>query len=80
MDMLKKIFPFSNVKEKDVKALVISIVIYIVASAVINFVLSLIGKLPLVGIVTDIVGWAVGVYCLVGIVLAVLNFLNALKK
>ena len=45
MDVLKQIFPFSF-GAADVKALVIKVVIYVVASAVIGFVLGLI---PIVG-------------------------------
>ena len=45
MDMLKKYFPFSF-KAKDVKDLVINIVIYLVVSIVAGWVLGLIGAIP----------------------------------
>ena len=78
MDMLKKIFPFSF-GVKDITALVVALVIYIVGGAVLGVVFGLLAKIPLLGILFGIVGWAVGVYCFVGIVLSVLDFLKVLK-
>lgn len=85
MDMLKKFFPFSfNVKEKDVTSLIVSIIIYLVAGLVVGIVLGLIGGilggiLSLLGWIFGIANTAVGLYCLLGIVISVLNFLNVLK-
>ena len=78
MDMLKKIFPFSF-GVKDITALVVALIIYIVGGAVLGVVFGLLAKIPLIGILFGIVGWAVGVYCFVGIVLSVLDFLKVLK-
>ncbi|MBQ4553272.1 MAG: hypothetical protein IJA59_10025 [Clostridia bacterium] len=78
MDMLKKIFPFSF-KSKEVKDLVINIVIYLVASIVGGWLLGLLGGIPLLGVIFDLIGSLFGLYCLVGIVLAVLDFLKILK-
>ena len=72
MDMLKKLFPFSF-GAADIKALVIKIVIYLLVSAVVGFVLGLI---PGVG---DSVGGIVGLYCTVGWILSVLDYLKVLK-
>lgn len=72
MDMLKKFFPYSF-GAKDVAGLVIKIVVYLVVSAVLGFVISLI---PLVG---GLVASLIGVYSTVGIVLAVLDYLKILK-
>ena len=72
MDMLKKLFPFSF-GAADIKALVIKIVIYLLVSAVVGFVLGLI---PGVG---GIVGGIVGLYCTVGWILSVLDYLKVLK-
>ena len=79
MDMLKKIFPFSF-GVKDITALVVSLVIYIVGGAVIGLVFGLLAKIPLVGILFSIIGWLVGVYCLIGIILAVLEYFNLIKE
>ncbi len=78
MDMLKKIFPFSF-KSKEVKDLVINIVIYLVASIVGGWLLGLLGGIPLLGVIFDLIGSLFGLYCLVGIVLAVLDYFKILK-
>lgn len=80
MDMLKKVFPFSfNVKEQDVTSLIVSIIIYLVVMVVSGLVMWILGFIPVINILTGIVGWVVEVYSVAGIVLAVLNFLNVLK-
>lgn len=73
MDLLKKVFPFSF-GAADIKALVIKVVVYLVASFVVGFVLGLI-PLPLLDIVASIFG----LYCTVGWILAVLDYLKAFK-
>ena len=78
MDTLKKIFPFSF-GSKDVAALVIKIIIYVVAGAVIGFLLGVIGKLPLVGIITGLLGTLVGIYATAGIVIAILDYCKVFK-
>lgn len=72
MDMLKKFFPYSF-GAKDIAGLVIKIVVYIVASAVLGFV---IGLIPFVG---GLIGSLIGLYSTVGIVLAILDYLKVLK-
>lgn len=88
MDMLKKFFPFAfKVAPKDVTALVVSIIIHLVAGVVVTVVMGLLntilGGIPVVGLIIGIVGWVVGsvidLYCLAGIVLAILLFLDVLK-
>jgi len=78
MDMLKKFFPFSF-KTANLRELIIRIAIYLVASVVIGALLGLLGKVPLIGFVFNFVAGLVGLYCLVGVVLAVLDFLKMLK-
>lgn len=78
MDMLKKFFPFSF-KSKEVKDLIINIVIYLVVSIVGGWVLGLLSGIPVIGAVASLVGSLLGLYCLVGIVLAVLDYLKILK-
>lgn len=81
MDMVKKYFPFSfNFKEKDVNGLVVSIIIYIVGMLISGVAMTLLSMIPVINILTGIVGWVIEVYLFVGIVLSVLNFLNVLKK
>ena len=78
MDMLKKFFPFSF-KVGNLSELIIRIVIYLVASIVIGFVLGLLGGIPLIGKIGKLISDLIGLYCLVGIVLAVLDFFKLLK-
>lgn len=78
MDTLKKIFPYSF-KAADLKSMIIKIIVYIVAGFVAGLVLGLLGAIPLLGIIFRIIGWVVDLYCLVGIVLVVLDYLKVLK-
>jgi hypothetical protein len=67
MDLLKKFWPSAfKVAEKDVKDLIVKIVIYLIGSLIAGVVLGLIGSI-------------VEIYCLVGIVLVVLKFLGIVK-
>lgn len=72
MDSIKKLFPYSF-GAADIKAMVIKIVVYLLASAVLGLV---IGLIPLVG---GIVSWLVGIYCTVGWILVVLDYLKVIK-
>ncbi len=78
MDFLKKFFPWSF-KANDVKALVISIIIYIVIGFVGGLILGLLSAIPLIGWLFSIVGGLLELYTVVGIVLAVLVFVKVLK-
>ena len=80
MDMLKKFFPFSyKVRVKNVTDLVVSLLIYIVVGAVAGVVLGFLGGIPVVGLVFQLIGTVLSLYTTVGIVLAVLVFLDVLK-
>lgn len=72
MDTIKKLFPYSF-GAADIKALIIKILVYWVASAVLGFV---IGLIPFIG---GIVSWVVGTYCTVGWIIAILDYLKVLK-
>lgn len=72
MDTIKKLFPYSF-GASDIKSLVIKILVYLVASAVLGWV---IGLIPIVG---GIVSWVLGIYCTIGWILAVLDYLKILK-
>ena len=78
MDALKKYFPRSF-KCKELSALIVNLIIFIVADAVCGLVIGLLGKLPIIGILFGIVGSLVGIYFFVAIVLAVLNFFGIVK-
>lgn len=78
MDTLKNLFPLSF-KEGDTKSLIVTIVIYILAAVVVGLVLGLLGRIPLIGWIFRLVRWLISAYCTVGIILAILKFLNIMK-
>ena len=78
MDTVKKLFPFSF-KEFDLKSLIITIIAYIVLGFVVGLVLGLLGKIPLIGWIFRLICWLIELYITVGIILAVLYFLNIVK-
>ena len=79
MDMLKKIFPDAFCA-KEVNSFIVTLLIYGIGSFLIGLVLSLLAKIPLVGIIFSLIGYVVGLYALVGIVLAVLVFAKVIKE
>ena len=80
MNLLKTLFPLSfRFKPADAVSLVISIIIYLVVGVVIGWVIGLLSAIPVIGLIFGLVGGLIGLYNLVGIALAVLNFSNILK-
>ena len=80
MDQLKPFFPFSFRAQKgDVVSLIISIVIYLVIGAVGGLLIGLLSGIPVIGILAVLAGALLDIYGLVGIVLAVLSFLEIVK-
>lgn len=78
MDLLKKYFPHAF-KATDLKAFIITLIVYILIDVVCGFVIGLLAALPIVGIIFSLLGALVGLYATVGIVLAILVFLKVLK-
>jgi len=78
MDMLKKFFPFSF-GAKDVANLVIKIIIYLVVGTVLGIVIGLLAGIPVIGIVVSLVCSLIDLYCLAGIIIAILDFCKVLK-
>ncbi len=76
---LKKYFPVTA-KTNDVMSLVIAIVIYVVASAVVGAIAGLLWWIPVIGWLLGIISTLAGIYCLAGIVLAVLDFLGTIEQ
>ncbi|MCD8051386.1 MAG: hypothetical protein LUE89_06880 [Clostridiales bacterium] len=81
MNSIRVWFPLSNtVHYKDTVSLVISIVLYLLVWVVARFLLgaaaSLLSFLPLIWILYHLLLLVVRVYCIVGIVFAVLNYLG----
>ena len=80
MDMLKKLFPLSFKEKSTVKDLVIAIIFYIAADIACGIVISLLGALPLVGWIFNLIGSVLGLYFFVGLVLVVLDYLKVFKQ
>ena len=78
MNMIKSLFP-QAMQARDVKGLVVAILIYAVVAFVAGLVLGLLDNIPLIGFVFGVIGWAIGVYCAVGIIVSLLVFLNIVK-
>ena len=79
MDMLKKYFPYSF-GAKELKDLIIKIIVYVVAGVVIGTVASVIGLIPLIGgILVWIIGTVANIYTTAGWIVAILDYLKVLK-
>lgn len=74
-ELARKAFPFSF-KSNDLVGLIVAIIIYAVAATVGGLLLGVLGKIPFIGFIFGFVGWLFGIYCVVGIVIAVLVFLK----
>ena len=73
--MLKNILnKFNTVKT--VKDLVISILIFLIAPAIVGFVAGLLHAIPLVGTIAAIISWAFGILCFIGLILSILGFVK----
>lgn len=78
MDVLKKFFPLSF-KGKTNNDLVIAIVLYILACVVAGVVIKLTAAIPVLGWILGIVLGLTGLYSFVGIVLAILYRVEAIR-
>jgi len=77
MNKLLRYFPLSaSVQAGDVKSLILSLVLYLVACAVLGVLQTILGWIPLVGILVRIVCYVLGLYGVAGMVLSVLKFLQ----
>lgn len=78
MDMVKKFFP-NAFKAKELSTFIVALVIYVLIDVVCGFVIGLLAKIPVLGIIFSLLGSIVGLYALVGIVLSILVFVKVLK-
>ena len=79
MEMVKKYFGHAFENTDTLKGLLIKILVYIVIDAICGVVIGLLGKIPVIGLLAGILGTLVGLYFLVSVVLAILNYLKVLK-
>ena len=72
---INQFFPLTGkVIRQEPKSLAIVIVMYLVVCAVVKIADFLLGWVPIVGAVLGVLFWIIGIYCAVGIILAVLEF------
>lgn len=77
MDSLKPFFPINNKVEKgNVVSLVITIIIYFVVAVIAGIIIGVLSHIPIVGILTTIISALVELYCLIGLILAIVKFLQ----
>ena len=78
MDLLKKLWPIPFAIQKgDVVSLIIQLVILLVVCAVVSWVvLGVLSAIPVVNILCGIIGLAIDLYGLVGIILCILRFID----
>ncbi len=75
MGSIKEFFPIGKqVRPRDGQSLLIAIVIYIVVAAVVGLANAVLGRIPLIGWIIGVLSWLIGLYCLVGIILAVVEY------
>ena len=78
MDALKKFFPHAF-KSTETEPFIISLVIYVLIDIICGLVIGFLAKIPLLGILFSIIGYVVGLYALIGIILSVLVFVKVIK-
>lgn len=61
------------------KGLAISILLYVVVSVVMHFVLGLLGFLPIINIIADVLRWVLDVYCGAGVIISLLIFFKVVR-
>ena len=75
MDKLLHYFPLSaNVEPGNVRQFVITLAIHLVACAVLGVLTAILGWIPLVGRLLDLIFSLMGIYCVVGLVLSIYQF------
>ena len=75
-----KFFPLSIAGQKSVTHLIVSLVIYILVGWALGFAAGLVGWLPLLGNIVNLVVGLVRVYCVAGIIVTLLMYFGFLPK
>ena len=78
MEKLYRYFPLSaSVHPGDLKSVVISVLIYLAACAVMGILQAILGWIPIVGGLIRLVLSVLGLYCAAGIILSVLKYFQS---
>lgn len=78
MDLVKKYFP-TSLKADNLTGLLVAILFYVIVNFIGGLVFGLLAKLPLVGFIASFAGWALGIYCAIGAIAAILLFFGIIK-
>lgn len=78
MDMIKKYFPLAF-KAKDLQAFIIILVTYVLVDLLCGLVIGLLAEIEIIGVLFGIIGWAVGLYALAGIILSILVYVKVIE-
>ena len=78
MHLVQKYFPYSFIAD-NLRGLITSISIYVIANFAGGFVFGILSLLPLVGFIAAFAGWLLGVYCAAGAILSFLIFFHVLN-
>ena len=78
LSSLRKYFP-QAFASRDVRSLVITLITYAIFSFLAGIVLGLLSGIPILGIIFSVIGLMVELYCVAGIVLAILVFLKVVQ-
>ena len=77
MQKLLTYFPLSNsVEPGNARQFVLALAIYLVACGVVGILNAILGWIPLVGWLLDVIFSLAGIYCVVGLVLSIVKFVQ----
>lgn len=78
MELLKTFFPFSF-GAKDKQGLITLIILFVIGVVICSVLGWLLGKIPVINIISGIVFWVAGLYLLVSLIIGILVFAGVLK-
>ncbi len=78
MEILKKLFPLSF-QAQDMAQLIIYCLIYVVAGTILGFVIGLLSKIPILGLIFTLIASLVGIYIAAGLTILFLYYFKILK-
>jgi len=78
MDLVKKLFPVS-MRAKDTNGLIVSILMYAIVFVALFLINKVVSIIPLIGWVVGVLSGVIDLYCVIGIIIAVLVFLKIVK-
>jgi len=80
MDFLKKFWPTPfKIEKKNLTSFVVTLIIFILACAVVGVLIGVLARFPIIGIIFSIIGALFELYGAVGIVLCILKFIGVVE-